>query len=189
VIETKKGPKTVYTSKELSFYKDEDGKRVCEIMVGRWFKSDMTDAELLEYFDSEEGRKILSGIGFRIPSQKQNSIDAFVIKRLLPAEFGDNVIVPAALVQKQGSDFDIDKLSLYFKNLFTNSKGELKLVPYYKNKEEAMSKYEDIFYEILQEKIDVKEAKKLSLSNLQNLFGELSLGTTTEKTKNKWRRK
>jgi hypothetical protein len=186
VIETKKGPKLVYQSKDLKFYKDEDGKRVCEIMVGRWFKSDMTDAELMEYFNTDEGRKILSGIGFRIPTQKQNSIDAFVIKRLLPSEFGDNVIVPAALVQKQGSDFDIDKLSIYLKNLYTDSKGKLKLVPYYKNKEEAMSKYEDIFYETLQEKIDAKEAKKISVSNLQNLFGELSLGETTEKTRNKW---
>jgi len=128
VIETKKGPKTVYTSKELSFYKDEDGKRVCEIMIGRWFKSDMTDDELMEYFKSDEGRKILSGIGFRIPTQKQNSIDAFVIKRLLPAEFGDTVIVPAALVQKQGSDFDIDKLSIYLKNLFIGKDGKPKLI-------------------------------------------------------------
>ena len=142
IIETKKGPKTVYTSKELSFYKDEDGKRVCEIMVGRWFKSDLTDDQLLDLWYkkdkdgnrtsdlTEEGRKILSGIGFRIPTQKQNSIDAFVIKRFLPAEFGDNVIVPAALVQKQGSDFDIDKLSIYLKNLFIGKNGKPKLIEF-----------------------------------------------------------
>jgi hypothetical protein len=186
VIETKKGPKTVYTSKELSFYKDEDGKRVCEIMVGRWFKSDMTDEKLMEYFKSDEGKKILSGIGFRIPSQKQNSIDAFVIKRFLPAEFGDNVIVPAALVLKHGSDFDIDKLSLYFKNIFKDGKGNIKLVPYLGTGKEALAKFEDMFFDILQERIDQKEAKKLSTSNLQTLFGELSLGETTEKTKRKW---
>ena len=32
----------------LDFYV-KDGKRVCEIMVGRWFKSDMSDEKLLEY--------------------------------------------------------------------------------------------------------------------------------------------
>jgi hypothetical protein len=198
IIETKKGPKTVYTSKELSFYKDEDGKRVCEIMVGRWFKSDLTDDQLLDLWYekdkdgkrtselTEEGRKILSGIGFRIPTQKQNSIDAFVIKRFLPTEFGDNVIVPAALVQKQGSDFDIDKLSIYLKNTINDSKGFPKLIPYFGTGDAAKAKFEDIFYEMLQEKIDRKEAKKLSTSNLQNLFGELSLGETTEKTKKKW---
>jgi hypothetical protein len=146
VVETKKGPKTVYTSDELSFYKDEDGKRVCEIMVGRWFKSDLTDDQLLDLWYekdkdgkrtselTEEGRKILSGIGFRIPTQKQNSIDAFVIKRFLPTEFGDNVIVPAALVQKQGSDFDIDKLSIYLKNLFIGKDGKPKLINFLTDK-------------------------------------------------------
>lgn len=186
VIQTKKGPKTVYTSDELSFYKDEDGKRVCEIMVGRWFKSDMTDAELLEYFNSPEGRKILSGIGFRIPTQKQNSIDAFVIKRLLPAEFGDNVIVPAALVQKQGSDFDIDKLSLYFKNLFTDNSGNLKLVPYLGTGKEALDKFEDMFYDVLEEKTDKAIEGKEKLSGLKEIITSIIDKTATNKTKNKW---
>lgn len=186
VIETKKGPKTVYTSKELSFYKNEDGKRVCEIMVGRWFKSDMTDAELLEYFNSDEGRKILSGIGFRIPTQKQNSIDAFVITRLLPAEFGDNVIVPAALVQKQGSDFDIDKLSLYFKNLFTDNSGNLKLVPYLGTGKEALAKFEDMFYDMLEEKTDKTIEGKEKLSGLKEIITSIIDKTATNKTKNKW---
>jgi len=186
VIETKKGPKTVYTSKELSFYKDEDGKRVCEIMVGRWFKSEMTDAELIKYFNSEEGRKILSGIGFRIPTQKQNSIDAFVIKRFLPAEFGDNVIVPAQLVQKQGSDFDIDKLSLYFKNLFTDNKGNLKLVPYLGIGKEALAKFEDMFYDMLQERIEKAEGGKEKLSGLKEIIGSIIDKTASKKTKNKW---
>ena len=86
-------------------------------MVGRWFKSDLSDEALLKYLNTDEGKKILSGIGFRIPTQKQNSIDSFVIKGFLPAEFGDSVVIPSELVQKAGSDFDIDKLSLYFKNV------------------------------------------------------------------------
>jgi hypothetical protein len=40
------------------------------------------------------------------------------IKQFLPKEFGDNVVVPAAIVKKVGSDFDIDKLSIYLKNVF-----------------------------------------------------------------------
>ena len=186
VIETKKGPKTVYTSKELSFYKNEDGKRVCQIMVGRWFKSDMTDAELMEYFNTDEGRKILSGIGFRIPTQKQNSIDAFEIKRFLPVEFGDNVIVPAQLVQKQGSDFDIDKLSLYFKNLFTDNKGNLKLVPYLGTGKEALAKFEDMFYDMLEEKKDKAIEGKEKLSGLKEILISIIDKTATNKTKNKW---
>jgi hypothetical protein len=36
-----------------------------EIMVGRWFQSDMSDKELLDYLNNtEEGQKILSGLAF-----------------------------------------------------------------------------------------------------------------------------
>ena len=41
--------KITYTSNILSFYKDKDGERVCEIMCGRWFNSDMSDKDLLNY--------------------------------------------------------------------------------------------------------------------------------------------
>lgn len=148
------GKKGLYESDILEFYKDEDGKRVCEIMVGRWFDaknpdgSKMTDEQLLKYLnETEEGKKILGGIGFRIPTQKQNSIDVFKIKQFLPSEFGDSVVIPSALVKKVGSDFDIDKLSIYLKNTYTTLKGQLKLVPFFGYGEEAKNKlaamYED----------------------------------------------
>lgn len=141
-INGKKG----FTSNDLKFYEDKDGGRVCEIMVGRWFKSDMSDVELLEYLnDTPEGQKILSGLAFRIPTQKQNSIDSFVIKQFLPKEFGDSVVVPAALVEKVGSDFDIDKLSIYFKNVYENKKGEVKLVPFLGYGEKAKAKFAEMF--------------------------------------------
>jgi hypothetical protein len=136
-INGKKG----YTSDTLAIYQDEDGKRVCEIMVGRWFNSKKSDKELLDYLNStEEGQKILSGLAFRIPTQKQNSIDAFVIKQFLPKEFGDSVVIPSALVKKVGSDFDIDKLSIYFKNVYTDGRGNLRLVPFFGIGEEAKNK-------------------------------------------------
>ena len=129
VVKTKDGDKLVYQSKILDFYKNKDGKRVCQIMLARWFDSDKTDEELLnEWYKTnedgtreltEEGKAVLSGIAFRIPTQKQNSIDVFEIIKFLPKEFGDSVIVPSALVKKAGSDFDIDKLSIYLKNVLT----------------------------------------------------------------------
>lgn len=141
-INGKKG----FTSNDLKFYEDKDGGRVCEIMVGRWFKSDMSDADLLDYLNNTpEGQSILSGLAFRIPTQKQNSIDSFVIKQFLPKEFGDSVVVPAALVEKVGSDFDIDKLSIYFKNVYENKKGEIKLVPFLGYGEKAKAKFEEMF--------------------------------------------
>lgn len=128
----------------LNFY-EKDGKRVCEIMVGRWFKSDLSDDELLDLWYkkdkkgnrteelTEEGEKILSGLAYRIPTQKQNSIDSYVIKQFLPKEFGDSVVIPAALVAKAGSDFDIDKLSIYFKNVKIGKDGLPKYIEFQDN--------------------------------------------------------
>ena len=143
IFRTEKGG---YQSDFLKFYKNADGERVCEIMVGRWFKSDLSDEALIEYLNTDEGKKILSGIGFRIPTQKQNSIDSFVIKGFLPAEFGDSVVIPSELVQKAGSDFDIDKLSLYFKNVYME-KGYPKLVPFFGIGEKAKDDIKKYFLE------------------------------------------
>jgi len=112
-INGKKG----FVSDTLKFY-EKDGERVAEVMIGRWFDSPLSDEELLKYLNTtEEGQKILMGVAFRIPTQNQNSIDAIKIAKFLPKEFGDSVVIPSALVAKVGSDFDIDKLSMYLKNV------------------------------------------------------------------------
>ena len=131
------GKDGIFESDVLDFYsKTEDGKKVnvCEIMVARWFQSDKTDEELIKYFNEDpEGQKQIAaifGVAFRIPTQKQNSIDAFKIKKFLPSAMGDSVVIPSALVKKAGSDFDIDKLSIYLKNVYEDGKGNIKLIPF-----------------------------------------------------------
>jgi hypothetical protein len=59
---------------------------------------------------------LLEAIGFRIPTQSMNSIEAIVIKGFVPSTGGDMVVVPSDLVGKSGSDFDIDKLNIYLAN-------------------------------------------------------------------------
>lgn len=182
-INGKKG----YTSDYLKFYEDEPGKRVCEIMVGRWFESDMSDKDLLEYLNNtEEGKKILSGLAYRIPTQKQNSIDSFVIKQFLPKEFGDSVVIPAALVAKVGSDFDIDKLSIYFKNIFQNAKGDIRLLPFYGYGQQAKNKFKELFISENKEKRELAENKVISSLNMHKLFIDIAEGTADEYTKGKW---
>ena len=117
-----------FTSDVLKFYTNKDGERVCQVMVGRWFKSSKSDAQLIKELNKSG---VLNGVGFRIPTQKQNSIDVFEIAGFLPEEFGDSIVIPSALVKKAGSDFDIDKLSVYLKNVVVNEKtGEVKIMPY-----------------------------------------------------------
>jgi ribA/ribD-fused uncharacterized protein len=140
--------KMAYTSDLLKFYEGEDGKRYCEIMVARWFDSDLSDDQLMDYFNNtEEGKKqlaALAGVAFRVPTQKQNSIESFRIAKFLPKGMGDSVVVPSEIVKKVGSDFDIDKLSIYLKNVYVKD-GKPKLVPSFANKAEAIEKLGEMF--------------------------------------------
>jgi predicted kinase len=160
-----------YTSDVLKFYTNKEGQRVAEVMLARWFDIDMTDQQLLDYFNNTpEGQEILKGIGFRIPTQKQNSIDVIKIAKFLPKEFGDSVVVPSALVNKAGSDFDIDKLSVYLKNIYQNNKGEIKPIPFYGVGEKAINKLRDLNLDI-----NIYDVYKRSLENgyftsLENLI-------------------
>lgn len=145
-----------FVSDTLKFYTDEDGQRVCEIMIGRWFDTKMTDEQLLDYLNDKnnpEAKAILEGLGFRIPTQKQNSIDAFRVAKFLPKEFGDSVVIPSKLVKKVGSDFDIDKLNLYLKSVFTNREGKPEMFKIIKDSEQATKDYyAGVFDELIQSK-------------------------------------
>lgn len=154
------GGKTVYTSDTLKFYKDADGERVCEIMVKRWFKSDLSDEELLKYLNTPEGRKMFSGIAYRTPTQKQNSIEHFVIKQFLPDTFGDAVIVPSAITNKSGSDFDIDKLTLYLKNIIKNKKGSPKLIELLDDNNSTIA---ERYYNWVKDKVDPEVKKYIKI--------------------------
>jgi hypothetical protein len=160
-----------YTSNVLKFYTNKEGQRVAEVMLSRWFDSNKTDQQLLDYLNNtEEGQEILKGIGFRIPTQKQNSIDVIKVAKFLPKEFGDSIIIPSALVKKAGSDFDIDKLSVYLKNLYSDRNGDLKIIPYYGVGEKALNKIKELGLDI-----NPSETYKRSLENeyfksLENLI-------------------
>lgn len=124
--------KVVFTDKTLKFYEDEDGKRYCEIMLPHWFKNKFkhlfkTDEELLDYLNKNIP-EVLLGIGFRIPTQENSSIEAFKVKGFLPQYMGSTVVVPAEITTKTGSDFDIDKLNMYLKSLFLDENNKIKLV-------------------------------------------------------------
>lgn len=129
-------------STRLKFYsKNPDGTTSpCEILLPNWFKRKLqkspklknkSDIEIIEYLNNtEEGRKILTGAGFRIPTQEVNSIEVFKVAGFLSENLGDTVIVPAEITKKSGGDFDVDKLNTYLKNVYVDAKGDLRIVPY-----------------------------------------------------------
>lgn len=128
--------RVVLTSSALKFYTEDD--RYMEILLPNFLrrkldpKDKRTDEELLSYLNStKEGQRILRGIGFRIPTQGMNQAEAFRVKGFLAAEYGDTVVVPSEITTKAGSDFDIDKLNTYLRNVYLDNKGDIKEVPFF----------------------------------------------------------
>lgn len=149
--------KKVFTDSTLKFYTKEEP--YCEIMLPAWFKDQLpkgkfkTDQDILNYLNrSAEGRNILKGIGFRIPTQSMSSIEVFRVKGFLPAYMGNTVVVPSEITAKAGSDFDIDKLNLYLKAIYVDQNNDIKLVKYKGSEQETKEFYGKIFDRKLEKK-------------------------------------
>jgi hypothetical protein len=68
-------------------------------------------------------------IGYRIPTQGQNSMAAFKIVGFLPESVGDTIIIPNDFVTITGSDFDIDKVYIARYNYYSKG-GKIIKVPF-----------------------------------------------------------
>jgi ribA/ribD-fused uncharacterized protein len=171
--------KTGFVSESLKFY-ETGGERVAEVMIGRWFDSPLSDEELLKYLNTtEEGQKILKGLAYRIPTQNHNSMDVIKIAKFLPKEFGDSVVIPSAMVAKVGSDFDIDKLSIYLKNVFKDIDGKIKVVPFYGYGEQVINKFKELAEKIAEIKVEKLNKKLLKEEGLRQMFVDIATGNTS----------
>ena len=104
----------------LKFYMQENGVTMAmEVMLPHYFKQLIGEnVEVREDGIYKDGEKIgnsdlLEIFGYRIPTSALNSIDAIVIKGFLPESAGEAIMTPSEIVVKAGSDYDIDKLTLY----------------------------------------------------------------------------
>jgi hypothetical protein len=151
------------TDDSLKFYTKEEPW--CEILLPHWFKDKFknkfkTDKELLKYLNgTPEGRSILSGIGFRIPTQALSSAEVFRVKGFLPQYMGATVVVPSEITTKAGSDFDIDKLNMYLKSVYADRTGNIKLVRLQGNEENT----KDFYGKVFDDTLGVKQMKKADL--------------------------
>jgi len=109
----------------LNFYINKEGKRVAQIYVSSSFKGKLQKRQQISQLSDN---RLIEVVGFRIPTEQLNSIEVLEIAGFLPASYGDIVIVPSGITTKVGSDFDFDKLNLYFPNFkeTINYKGAIK---------------------------------------------------------------
>ncbi len=152
--------KAVYVAAGLKFYTKEEPW--IEVLLPAWAGKKLrklglkwdTAEQLYELFKkSPDADRLLSAVGFRIPTQELNSVENIRIAGFLPEEFGDTIVVPEEITTKAGSDFDIDKLNTYLQNLYVDAKGEIRIVPYFGIGEGAKSKIRDLVRQDTLEKL------------------------------------
>jgi hypothetical protein len=99
-------------------FRDESGK----ILDLKQFTVKGLDGRIM--LDMEKiPEKLLMLFGFRIPTQKQNSMAAVEVVGFLPETSGDLILAPRDFTKQMGSDFDVDKLYTYMYNhYFLNGK-------------------------------------------------------------------
>jgi hypothetical protein len=97
--------------------RDNNGKEIGTIeRLNAMLKSD-------KWLDKNDNRKMVTMVGVRIPVQGLNSMEFMEIYEFLPEEAG-NIIIPASeIVAKSGSDFDIDKLTIFQPNYSSSEDG------------------------------------------------------------------
>ena len=125
----------------LKFYRREgDGVKAMQVMLPHYFKELIGDGVTIKedgvYRDGEKigGTDLLEIYGFRIPTSALNSIEAMEIAGFLPQEAGNAIMVPSEIVVKAGSDYDIDKLTLFFPNYkFNRATNKVERIPFLNN--------------------------------------------------------
>ena len=148
------------------------------------------------YKDGREigNKELLEIYGYRIPTSALNSIEAIEVAGFLPQEAGDAIMVPSEIVVKAGSDFDIDKLSLYFPNYAWNKReNRLSKIEYLTNENstvqervEALKRLDPKKYSLIADRLGVEGVKDqfITLSkNLRKFRKQLFKNATSEELK------
>lgn len=97
-----------------------------------------------QWLDKSDNRKMITMVGVRIPVQGLNSMEFMEVYEFLPEEAGSIIVPPAEIVAKSGSDFDIDKLTIFQPNIgikINRDKSKAKL-------KELSAKYPDLNFSL-----------------------------------------
>lgn len=157
--------KEVLVSNDLKFYSNKKGEQYCEVYLPFYMKEFIEQGQELSIDDIPDNLRF--GIGFRIPTQEGNSLEHFKIKGFLPVEYGNAIVVPSEITTKAGSDFDIDKLSIYLYNYIINKKtGKPEKIEYSSgtSKKDIEGRYSSFIKSKIKDYFDIKkEVKKDSI--------------------------
>jgi hypothetical protein len=109
-------------SGQIAVYKkDKDGKKELDFKASFNRLNEMLKVN--QWLNDDSNRLKIRLTGVRIPVQGPNSAEFAEVQEFLPPQAGNIVIIPAEIVAKSGTDFDVDKLTSYSK--YISTKGTL----------------------------------------------------------------
>jgi len=156
---------------------------------------DILNAELDQKFESGNLDDVPMIKALRIPHQQLSSTDVLRVRRWLNPIYNQTILVPSEFIVKNGSDYDIDKLTIYMPNLNDSNKP----YQYEYNKENLFDNwfYNTIGKEVLdndqdysalvEDLVDIKEqelANKLNVKEEFKQFYNFVENITGSKTNN-----
>ena len=150
----------VEKSNQLKSYKNEDGAWVLQAAVAPWdsrFYNPNGTPIPIESIDKE----LRTFIGYRIPYSGKHSSAIIEVVKWLPKEIGPTIIVTDDIIERMGSDFDIDSLYTIVKSFTRNGVGNL--VPY-QYKSEGNN-----YQEWLEHFMETQEGREYSRNMYDNL--------------------
>lgn len=163
------------TSNDLQFYKEKNGKITGIEVYLPWYYKGKIDLGKID-------KSLLSGVGFRIPTQSLASAENLIIKGFLPKSMGDAIVVPSEITGKAGSDFDIDKLNLYlFESVFKG--GKYVKIPYLDDDNSTPEQRYITYIMDVAERDEIDYISKLSAGEFGRLRGEFNVQLTKIKAR------
>lgn len=124
-----------------------------------------------EFVQANEDK--LTIVGVRIPVQGANSMVNGIVQEFLPEETGSLIVLPTEITAIAGSDFDIDKLSMYTPNFKKN--GELHKILTEEEKTKIKTKITDIYnelFEYINMPIDESKGRKVFRDSINHFLEE-----------------
>ena len=108
------------TYEEYKANTENSGQAYWEVYLPAWAK------KFFPLVETEDGNfditkipdELRECIGLRIPTEAKYSMQPIFIKGFLPQANGSAIMLPAEIVGTTGSDFDFDKVYIYFKEFF-----------------------------------------------------------------------
>jgi transcriptional regulator with XRE-family HTH domain len=199
-------------NRNLKFYREENGEiKAMEVMIALPknlipFVEKLGGLNKLNEAISTNDKKLL-GTNFwkllhipmnRIPGQNLSSLDVAIVKRFLPPYHGTKVVLPPEITVKSDADFDVDKMTSYYKH-FRVENGEIKYFDNKKSQEFKENRLTEIAekallnpdrFDELITPLDTKKIRDLAMEardrSTKSIIEEATLKATTSDVLSLW---